>query len=56
MHYNLPLQKWEDNGAGDISLVNPVSMPVVTDDSTWHNKEQRVYGKSFPVCLIIVKL
>lgn len=54
LHYNLPLQKWEDNGAGDISLVNPVSMPVVTDDSTWHNKEQRVYGKWRPFQLAFV--
>lgn len=54
LHYNLPLQKWEDNGAGDISLVNPVSMPVVTDDSTWHNKEQRVYGKWHPFQLAFV--
>lgn len=54
LHYNLPLQKWEDNGAGDISLINPVVMPVATDDTTWHNKEQRVYGKWRPFQLAFV--
>lgn len=54
LHYNLPLQKWEDNGMGDISLANPVAMPVITDDTTWHNKEYRVYGKWRPFQLAFV--
>lgn len=54
LHYNLPLQKWEDSGNGNICLINPVNMPVVTDDSTWYNKEQRVYGKWRPFQLAFV--
>lgn len=48
LHYNLPLQKWEDNGAGDISLVNPVSMPVVTDDSTCTTKNSGFMANGVP--------
>ena len=48
LHYNLPLQKWEDNGAGDISLVNPVSMPVVTDDSTGTTKNSGFMANGVP--------
>lgn len=54
LHYSLPLQKWEDDGSGDIRLINPVSMPVVTDVSTWYNKEHRVYGKWRPFQLAFV--
>lgn len=54
LHYNLPLQKWVDNGAGDIRLVDPVAIPLVTDDTTWHNKEHRIYGKWRPFQLAFV--
>lgn len=54
LHYNLPLQKWEDDGSGDITLKNTVDLPIVTDDTTWYNKEQRVYGKWRPFQLAFV--
>ena len=54
LHYNLPLQKWEDNGHGDIKLANPVNLPVAYDDSTWYNKDNRVYGKWRPFQLAFI--
>lgn len=55
LHYNLPLQKWEDNGAGSIYLSNPVKvLPSLTDESTWYDKEHRVYGKWRPFQLAFI--
>ena len=53
LHYNLPLQRWEDDGDRDICLVNPVSLPVVTDQSTWYGDKSR-YGKWRPFQLAFV--
>lgn len=54
LHYNLPLQKWEDNGAGDIILTNPVSLPRVDDENTWYDKDHRTYGKWRPFQLAFI--
>ena len=35
LHYNLPLQYWEEDGSSGIRLINPVAMPVVNDRETW---------------------
>lgn len=53
LHYNLPLQRWEDDGNNDIRLVNPVELPVATDNSTWHGDKTR-YGKWRPFQLAFV--
>lgn len=54
LHYNLPLQKWEDDGQNDIRLINPAELPSVTDDTTWYGKEDRVYGKWRPFQLAFI--
>lgn len=53
LHYNLPLQRWEDDGNNDIKLANPINMPVVTDDSTWYGNKER-YGKWRPFQLAFI--
>jgi hypothetical protein len=54
LRYNLPLQKWKDDGDGDIMLVNPIEkLPVVNDPSTWNDKENR-YGKWRPFQLAFI--
>jgi len=53
LHYNLPLQRWEDDGNNDIRLFNPVTLPVVTDDNTWYGDKTR-YGKWRPFQLAFV--
>ncbi len=53
LHYNLPLQRWDDDGADDIRLVDSVRLPVVTDQSTWYGDKQR-YGKWRPFQLAFV--
>lgn len=53
LHYNLPLQKWEDNGSGDVQLVNSIQLPDVQDSSTWYGDKMR-YGKWRPFQLAFV--
>lgn len=53
IHYNLPLQRWEDDGNMDIRLKNPVPMPVATDESTWYGDKSK-YGKWRPFQLAFV--
>lgn len=53
LHYNLPLQHWDDDGHGDIQLINPVDLPVVTDQSTWYGDGHR-YGKWRPFQLAFI--
>lgn len=55
LHYNLPLQKWEDDGSGGIFLSNPVKvLPSLTDENTWYDKEHKVYGKWRPFQLAFI--
>lgn len=55
LHYNLPLQRWEDDGHDGITLLNPVNkLPDPYDDSTWYDKEHKVYGKWRPFQLAFV--
>lgn len=55
LHYNLPLQKWEDDGSNDLRLINPIKrLPVVTDENTWYDKDNRVYGKWRPFQLAFI--
>lgn len=59
LHYNLPLQKWTDNGHGGIKLENPIEqLPTITDFSTWYDKENRTYGKwrPFQIAFILINL
>lgn len=53
LHYNLPLQRWEDAGNNDIRLVNPVNLPVVSDSTTWYGDKTR-YGKWYPFQLAFI--
>ncbi len=54
LHYNLPLQKWEDDGVRDIRLVAPIkTLPSVTDKSTWYGDKVR-YGKWRPFQLAFI--
>lgn len=54
LHYNLPLQKWEDDGAGGIRLVKPIkTLPIVTDKNTWYGDKDR-YGKWRPFQLAFI--
>lgn len=55
LHYNLPLQRWEDDGNDGIALINPVDkLPDPYDDSTWFDKDHKVYGKWRPFQLAFV--
>lgn len=54
LHYNLPLQKWEDDEAGDIRLLDPIkNLPSVTDKNTWYGNKDR-YGKWRPFQLAFI--
>lgn len=53
LHYNLPLQRWEDDGINDIRLINPVNLPEVTSSNTWYGDRTR-YGKWRPFQLAFV--
>lgn len=53
LHYNLPLQRWEEDGNGGIRLSNPVDIPVVTDSNTWWGDKSR-YGRWRPFQLAFV--
>ncbi len=58
LHYNLPLQKWEDDGSGDIRLADPIKgLPSVTDKNTWYGNKDR-YGKwrPFQIAFILMNL
>lgn len=57
LHYNLPLQRWEDDGNGDIQLINPVRLPVITDQSTWYGDKTR-YGcwRPFQLAFVLMNL
>ncbi|MTI94706.1 MAG: hypothetical protein FH749_04335 [Firmicutes bacterium] len=54
LHYNLPLQKWEDDGVRDIRLVDPIkTLPSVTDKNTWYGEKDK-YGKWRPFQLAFI--
>lgn len=53
LHYNLPLQKWEDDGHDGIQLNNPVRLPLVNDKETWYGDKNR-YGRWRPFQLAFV--
>lgn len=53
LHYNLPLQRWEDDGHNGIKLVSPVQLPVITDKKTWGDNKGK-YGKWRPFQLAFV--
>lgn len=55
LHYGLPLQTWIDDEDGGIKLENPVkSLPDINDDSTWYDKDNKVYGKWRPFQLAFI--
>ena len=53
LHYNLPLQRWEEDENNGIRLINPVDLPVVTDRNTWWGDKSR-YGRWRPFQLAFV--
>lgn len=58
VHYNLPLQGWEDDGHGDIRLVEKFEiMPDINDSDTWYGNIER-YGKwrPFQLAFILINL
>lgn len=58
LHYNLPLQKWVDDGNGYIKLENPVEkLPELNNQSTWYGDKSR-YGKwrPFQLAFILINL
>lgn len=58
LHYNLPLQKWEDDGVADIRLVDAVEMlPEEDNPDTWYGDRSR-YGKwrPFQLAFILINL
>jgi len=55
LHYNLPLQKWKDDGHGEIELIEEYQqMPDVHEQSTWYDRENKVYGKWRPFQLAFI--
>jgi len=55
LHYGLPLQNWSEDDAGVFTLNNPVTLPVITDKSTWGDNVER-YGKWRPFQLAFILL
>jgi len=58
LHYNLPLQKWVDDGNGYIRLENPVEkLPDIHNQNTWYGDKTR-YGKwrPFQLAFILINL
>lgn len=53
LHYNLPPQRWVDDGNGDIKLDSPVPLPIVKDKETWYGNKER-YGKWRPFQLAFI--
>ena len=53
LHYNLPLQHWEEDGNNGIKLSTSVQLPEVTDKETWYGDKSR-YGKWRPFQLAFV--
>ena len=58
LHYNLPLQKWTSDEYGNLSLERPVPMPNFNDETTWFNKEHKLYGRwrPFQIGFILMNL
>ena len=59
LHYNLPLQRWEDDGTDNIRLTNPIKrLPDPYDESTWYDREHRIYGKwrPFQIAFVLMNL
>ncbi len=55
LHYNLPLQNWEDDENDGIILTNAVKkMPDPYDGSTWYDAEHKHYGRWRPFQLAFV--
>lgn len=55
LHYNLPLQSWEDDGNDGIILSNPIKrLPEPYDKSTWYDAEHKHYGEWRPFQLAFV--
>ncbi|MFD1403000.1 hypothetical protein [Robinsoniella peoriensis] len=55
LHYNLPLQSWEDDGNDGIVLSNALKkLPDPYDMTTWYDTEHKHYGKWRPFQLAFV--
>lgn len=58
LHYNLPLQEWEDSGSEGLILKEKYGrLPKVDDSSTWYNSHGQ-YGKwrPFQLAFILINL
>lgn len=59
LHYGMPLQTWVYDGDDGMELQKPLPvMPDISDDSTWYNKQRRVYGewRPFQLAFILMNL
>ena len=55
LHYNLPLQTWQDAGNGTISLIDPIeALPDPDKRDTWYGPDPDRYGKWRPFQLAFV--
>lgn len=55
LHYNLPLQRWVDNGNNGMCLENQVKvMPDIANPDTWYDKDHKVYGRWRPFQLAFI--
>jgi len=53
LHYNMPLQKWVDDGHGGITLEQPQTLPDIRDKATWPGEASR-YGRWRPFQLAFI--
>lgn len=57
LHYNLPLQRWEEDDNNGIRLINPVDLPVVTDRNTrWGDKSRYGRWRPFQLAFVLMNL
>ena len=59
LHYNLPLQKWENAENDEFRLINGTTiLPEPDAPETWYDRENRVYGKwrPFQLAFILINL
>ena len=57
LHYNLPIQRWEDDDNNGIRLISPVRIPDVANKDTWgENKERYGRWRPFQLAFILMNL
>jgi len=54
LHYNMPLQRWVDDGCGGLTLEAPQTLPDILDKSTWPGNNPSRFGKWRPFQLAFI--